>query len=40
MTVNPGDVVSSWFRGAVVRKKRPAVVVSTGFITPITPTWF
>lgn len=27
--VKPGDVVSSWFRGAVARKKRPAVVIST-----------
>ncbi len=25
----PGDVVSSWFRGAAIRKRRPAVVVST-----------
>jgi mRNA interferase MazF len=27
--VKPGDVVSSWFRGAAARKKRPAVVIST-----------
>lgn len=27
---NPGDVVSSWFRGAALGKKRPAVVISTG----------
>ena len=26
---NPGDVVLSYFRGAVMKKKRPAVVVST-----------
>jgi mRNA interferase MazF len=27
--VKPGDVVSSLFQGAVSRKKRPAVVIST-----------
>ena len=27
--VKPGDVVTSWFRGALSRKKRPAVVIST-----------
>ncbi len=27
--VKLGDLVTSWFRGAIVRKKRPAVVIST-----------
>jgi mRNA interferase MazF len=26
---DPGDVVVTWFRGAALRKKRPAVVIST-----------